>query len=517
VDIDNRGGNDNPSAKITRREFLGAAAVGAAWSTLSSTLGCEPLRRTHATRAPSRPEQVPTFRSRPDLDPPPVDVTTRAHGTAPGYIFLGTKKDPVMDHPRIAGQDGLMILDNSGRVVWFRPLRNQKQDAMDFKVQTYRSQPVLTWWEGMHTGYGVGEHVILDDSYREVARVCAGNGYEADHHEFLITPRDSALLTIYGLVPRDLSLLGGPKDGTVLEGVVQEVDVETGEVLYEWHSLDHVSLEESYYEPPEKPEWPFDYFHLNSVDVDHDGNLLVSARRTNTVYKIDHRTNEVVWRLGGKKSDFEMDPAIRKRPYQHDARRQADGTITIFDNGVVNVDKQSRGMVLSLDEEAMTATLVREYEHPGERVSETQGNMQVLPNGNVFVGWGSDPAFCEFSRDGELLFSATLPPWGESYRAFRFPWNGGRPSEEPALVAEKGTGAAGEVTLYVSWNGATEVATWRALAGPSPDRLQPLASAARQGFETALTVHTTESYVGVQAEDDSGRVLANAKPVRLEN
>jgi WD40 repeat protein len=227
---------------------------------------------------------------------------------------------------------------------------------------------------------------------------------------FLITPHGTALLTIYGPVPRNLSPLGGPKDGMVLEGIAQEVDIATGEVLFEWHSLDHVALEESYYEPPKKPEGTFDYFHINSIDVDHDGSLLVSGRRTGAVYKIDSKTGEVVWRLGGKMSDFEMDPRLRSRPYQHDARCQADGTITLFNNGVFNVDKQSRGIVLDLNEEAMTATLVRKYGHPDERVSATQGNVQVLPNGNVFVGWGSDPVLSEFTRDGELLFSAALPP-----------------------------------------------------------------------------------------------------------
>jgi hypothetical protein len=157
---------------------------------------------------------------------------------------------------------------------------------------------------------------------------------------------------------------------------------------------------------------------------------------------------------------------------------------------------------------------VRKYGHPDERVSATQRNVQVLPNGNVFVGWGSDPLLSEFTRDGELLFSAALPPWGESYRAFRFPWSG-QPSEDPAEVAEKGAGD--EVTLYASWNGATEVATWRALAGPSPNRLQPLEAVPQEGFEPTITVHTTQPYIVMRAEDNSGRVLGTTKPVRSEN
>jgi Arylsulfotransferase (ASST) len=342
--------------------------------------------------------------------------------------------------------------------------------------------------------------------------VRAGNGYRGDHHEFLITPQDTALLDIYGLVRMNLSSVGGPKNGGVLDGIVQEVDIETGEVLFEWHSVEHVGLDEAYAEPPKNPRWPFDYFHINSIDVDHDSNLLVSARRTSAIYKIDRKSGEVIWRLGGKRSDFEMRPGTRTA-WQHDARRQPDGTITIFDNGSLKIDEQSYGIVLELDEDKMTATLIRKYPHPEGRLAGTQGNMQVLPNGNVFIGWGSNPLFSEFSRDGRLLFNASFPPEVESYRAFRFPWSA-HPSEDPAVAAE--TGPDDEVTLYASWNGATEVATWQALAGPSPERLQPLASASKDGFETAIAVRTAEPYVGVQAKDRSGRLLGTSKAVKPE-
>jgi Arylsulfotransferase (ASST) len=158
--------------------------------------------------------------------------------------------------------------------------------------------------------------------------------------------------------------------------------------------------------------------------------------------------------------------------------------------------------------------VVREYTHHDKLLAATQGNVQVLPNGNVFVGWGSKPFFSEFSRDGELLFDARFPPEVESYRAFRFPWSG-YPSDDPALAAESGSGD--ELTLYASWNGATEVAGWQVLAGPAPERLEPVGSAApREGFETAITVRTVEPYVGVQARDGSGRVLGTSRAVKPE-
>ncbi|HEY6581967.1 MAG TPA: arylsulfotransferase family protein [Rubrobacter sp.] len=496
------------SAKITRRRFLGAAAAGGAWIVMGGTLGCGPSPRARAVAAPARGEQPWAFRSRPEFRPPAVEVRTRARGTAPGYVFVAPKKEPGAGGPT---QDAPLIVDNGGEPVWFHPLHGDaEKDAFNFGVQTYRGEAVLTWWEGHHTGFGQGEYVIVDRSYRENKRVSAGNGYEGDHHEFLITPQDTALITIYGGLPIDLTSVGGPKDGTVLDGIVQELDIESGEVLFEWHSLDHVGVEESYWEPKADQDGAYDYFHINSVDVYDDDHLLISGRRTSTVYKVDRKTGEVLWRLGGKKSDFEMGPGART-DYQHDARHHPDGIVTIFDNGSVDTGEQSRGIVVALDEDAMSAKLVREYTHPAKMFSDTQGNVQVLPGGNVFVGWGSEPYFSEFSRDGRLLFDAHFPPELESYRAFRFRWNG-HPREAPAVTAEPGKDD--KVTLYVSWNGATDVDAWQVLAG-GPDELEPVGSAPRKGFETALTIHTDESHVAVQATDGSGRVLGTSKTLKL--
>ena len=259
----------------------------------------------------------------------------------------------------------------------------------------------------------------------------------------------------------------------MLDGIVQEIDIGTGEVLFEWHSLDHIGLEESLYEPPRDLEAAFDYFHINSIDPIPGGYLIISARRTCAVYKVDRKTGEVVWRLGGEQSDFDMGYGTRT-DWQHDARRHPDGTITIFDNGGVQKDVQSRGIVVEVDEDNMSATLAGEYTHPNKILAATQGNVQVLPNGNVFVGWGSEPSYSEFGPDGKLLYDASFPSQVESYRAFRFPWKG-QPEDRPAVVAEAGPDDM--VTLHVSWNGATEVDTWQVLAGGDPDKLEPAGSA----------------------------------------
>ena len=522
--------------KFTRRQFLTAVSAGATYLALTNTVGCKLLERTpklsplrtpklsplrtpkvwplpSASSAP--PKGVSAFRSRPDLSPPAVEVTARAHSIAPGYIFLAPEKGS-------AAQGGSMILDDSGQVVWFRPLQGMHERVMNFKVQNYQGRPVLTWGEtpGEYTwGETPGEYVIFDSSYREIARIRAGNGYQGDHHEFLISPQDTALITIYGEVHTDLFSAGGPQAGVALEGIVQELDIETGEVLFEWHSLDHVGLDETYATPSED-HYPgsVDYFHINSIDVDHDNNLLVSARGTSAVYKIDHKSGEVKWRLGGKKSDFEMGPGT-SFAYQHDARRQPDGTITIFDNGTTVYEngipkavEESRGIVLELDEEKMTASLVGEYTHPDKQYADAAGNMQILPNGNVFIGWGRALVFSEFSKNGDLLFDASLPPKNKSYRVLRFPWSG-YPSDQPAAVAERAS--KDEVKVYASWNGATEVATWEVLAGPSPGHLVSVGSVPRSGFETAMLVQTSEPYVAVRAKHRFGRVFGTTEPVKL--
>src|ERR687889_937212 len=327
---------------FTRRRFLEALGAAGACLALTSAGGCELLGRAQKLgslrvprHAPPRaprvwplpgvspvlPKGVWAFRSRPDLAPAAAEVTGSAYGTAPGCVFLALKEG--------AGEHGPMILDDRGQLVWFEKYFS----ARDFRVQRYRGRPVLTWWEGsVVAGHGVGEYVIFDDSYREIARVRAGNGYRGDLHEFLITPEDTTLLVAYAPRRTDLSPIGGPKDGMVWEGIVQEVNIETGEIIFEWHTLEHVGIEESYIELPEDPDYVYDYFHINSIDVEPDGNLLLCARNTSGVYKVERENGMIIWRLGGKKSDFEMGPGTQSS-FQHDARRQSDATITIFDNG----------------------------------------------------------------------------------------------------------------------------------------------------------------------------------------
>ncbi len=466
--------------------------------------GCDIGSRSESEPAP--PSQH--FRSRPDLEPPVVSLDTVRPSASPGYIFLAPK---TKTH---ASQTGPMILDNAGRVVWFNPLDTPA--VTDFRVQQYGGRPVLTWWRGRATdGVGDGYYVIADPSYAQIATISAGNGLTGDVHEFLITPRQTALFSVYQRQSRDLSAVGGPRHGAIFEGVVQEVDIASGKVLFEWHSSDHVSLTESYAKPPPAARGakaaPYDYFHLNSIDVEPNGNLLLSARNTHALYEIERSDGSVRWRLGGKKSDFRMGPGTTFA-WQHDARRQPDGSISVFDNGAdPKVEEFSRVLDLEVDEARARATLVRSWAHPNHLSAGSQGNAQFLADGHLFVGWGARPYFTEYDGQGAVVLDGTfgIGTDMDSYRAYRFPWTG-RPGSRPAVAVDPG--ANGRVVVYASWNGSTEVGRWQVLAGPDGNHVRPVASAPKSGFETPIEVTTNEPYVVVRALDGRSTVLGTSPP-----
>ncbi len=466
----------------TRREFLAAAATGVTALTVPG--------RAWPHAAAATPTAFHTFVSDPSLKPPTLAVTARTT-PSPGYVFVSTLTGP--------GQRGPMIVDDRGDVVWFR---RTKAVAIDFRRQLYRGRPVLTWWEGTisQQGVGQGEGVIVDQSYKEVARVRAGNGLQADVHEFLLTPAGTALITAYDPVDADLTAVGGPASHPTLDSVVQEVDVRSGRTLFQWRSLDHVPITDSYAPILD----PYDYFHVNSVDVDTDGNLLVCARNTSAVYKIDRRSGEVLWRLGGRSSDFQLGPRVFFM-YQHDARAHADGTITLFDDGPGPSSTQSRAIRIGLDQAARHATLIQEFVHPTPISSVAMGNAQVLPGDSVFVGWGTEPYVTEFGPLGDVRFDATFPGGAWNYRAFRNVWVG-KPAHGPAVAVRRhGAGA----TVYASWNGGTAHAFWRVEGGRDAQTLEPLRTVPRTGFETAIPVPGRPPVLRVSALDAGRRVLTS--------
>lgn len=457
-----------------------------------------------SSTTPTPQSEVQHFRSAPHLKPPVVKVGS-ADPSPEGDFFLAPKGGTLAGGP--------MIIDGRGRLVWFDPLP-LTVNSSDFRVQTFAGKPVLTWWQGqVVSGHGVGEDVIMSERYRVLAVVKAGNGYAADLHEFLLGPNQTAWITAFNTVGWNLSGVGGPSDGAVLDGIVQEVDVRTGNVLFEWHSLDHVPPSRSYSSYGGPSAGAFDYLHVNSIDPSGYGTVLISARNTDAVYLVNQLTGAVVWQLGGKGSSFRMGRGTRFA-LQHDARLRGSSVVTIFDDeDDHNGGPPARAIALHLDLKRRTASLLWAYQGPGNLAVNAQGNVQVLADGNLVVSWGSgsNTPTTEMTPSGSVLFRASLPGAYNNYRSYRSPWSG-RPPTTPSLVAHRdGNG----LQAYVSWNGATGVASWRVLTGSSRTKMAPVGTRRRTGFQTGIHLDSQPRYLSVEALSASGAVLASSPEVRV--
>ena len=492
--------------ELTRRQLMAAAGGlallgGGGWAA-TELLGGAGREKRLPSFISGATKPARHFRSRPDLQPSAVAVSGATD--QPGYLFIPPSWND-------ASQSGRLIVDNDGEPIWFAPFSGFHL-ATNLKAQSYRGQPVLTWWEGRVVDYfGQGIGVIADTSYREIARVRPANGRHMDLHEFRLTPEGTALFTCFPeTVVVDASSLGGPSDLPVRESVVQEVDVRTGRLLLEWRGLDHIHPSESY----NPMGIPWDYLHANSVAVTDDGQLLISCRETWSLCKVDRRTGEVIWRLGGKRSDFAMGMDAQFS-FQHHAQPVSNG-ITVFDNASDGKNRprpESRGILLEVDEGGHSVRLARSYTHPKPLSSGAEGSVQILPGGNVLVGWGFRGYTSEFTPDGKVVADAHFVAPTSSYRAYRMPWRA-RPHDRPA-IAVAGERATGKRTVYVSWNGATEVRGWRVHAGPAARQLSAVGVAPRRGFETAIPLGSASGHVAVSALDAAGTVLGTSDTLRL--
>ncbi|GFF55126.1 hypothetical protein IFM46972_10190 [Aspergillus udagawae] len=416
---------------------------------------------------------------------------------------------------------GPMILDERGNLVWTSPYgRNWGLD-----VQMLDGEPYLTFcaWPGP------GTHVtcyMLDSEYEEAFVIRPQNGWGADGTEFQITPQRTAVLTTSMFAPYDLSPVNGPRDGWIRDVGFQEIDLETGALLFEWRWSDHWNITDVLVEFPRGTEGsreaPWDPFHINSVHKDTAGNYLVSSRHTSTVGYIDGSSGEFIWTLGGKRNMFRdlSNGAATSISMQHHARfLKEHSTLTLFNNGVSagGAYYRSKGMVIDLDVQAMTAKVLQEYHSPHRIGSESRGSMQVLDNNNVLLGYGVNAGWSEFSMNGDLLCDAHFGPESRfgaedvlSYRVLKRNWKG-RPKTAPDGV-QRGTG------IFVSWNGATEVVTWALLAANADIRnYTPLVSVPKEGFETRIPVpvNLTTSSVRAAALDGQGNVLGITRDLDL--
>lgn len=479
--------------------------------------------------------QVWSFKSEPSLHPMKVKINIHKHGTSSGLIFLAPY---AFSADAGYGQPGSLILDNKGNPVWFRPLSSPNLMNTDFRVQKLYGKQVLTFWQGTlatppaYTNAPGGSsepgscYYILDNSYKVIGTVAAYDGYTSDIHEFLLTPDNTALFLSTKSVPMDLTPYGGPQNGFVQDFAIQEVDLQTNKLIFFWSALNHIPLSDSYSDASSAVSsgniW--DAYHLNSIGLtDKHGEILVSGRNTWTIYKIKKSNGKILWRLGGKQSDFTIDKNARFS-WQHDARVLSQNVISLFDDnsdGSATPVPPSHGLQLTLNFHDMNAHLHRSYYHNPNISVSSQGNVQTLPNGNRFIGWGQSQYYSEFEQGGNteghpghnLLYDVQMPSTNFTYRAYRSDWVG-NPDFPPSIAAESQND---HVFVYASWNGSTETAAWKLFSGESKHKLSHVKTVDRKGFETVMKTKKMGPYFQVKALNDKGDVIGVSQVVYLES
>ena len=489
--------------------------------------GVPPMER-EASRAWS-------FVSAPGLHPMKVKINVKKQGTAQGLIF--TAPYAAYGEP-FAGQTGALIMDQNGNPVWFRPLDSRYIQNTDFKVQEYKGEPVLTLWQGTISGTQSADsnlpggdpepgacYQIIDRHYNIIEQLWAQKDFTADVHEFTVTGRNTALFTAICQVPSDLSSYEGPSRGFIDNYSIQEVDIETGKLLFFWDVLAHVDPADSMVPAASSEDTNniWDCFHVNSVEEGSGDTLLVSMRNMWAIYCVDKGTGKILWQLGGKKSDFTFGPNA-SFSWQHDARYLSDDRISLFDDaccasGTSRPQGPARGLVLKLDFRNRLAWTYRTYYHDPLLYVASQGNVQTLYNKNRFIGWGQKPYASEFSQEGNLsrepseslLYDMEFPESNMTYRAFKCKWTG-QPLCPPSIAVKEGQSGT---SIYASWNGSTETAAWQVLAGPACNRLSTIVqSTPKTGFETRIDVNSMGPYFRVNALTACGKVIGRSNIVK---
>jgi Arylsulfotransferase (ASST) len=364
-------------------------------------------------------------------------VSARAKGPAVIVLKPGANNGngDIFITPGGGSVSGPEIISNTGKVIWFHRLPAHEL-ASDFRTQTYQGKPVLTWWQGPPDLGAVsgGTDYIYNDRYHQIAEVKGGHGYSVDGQEFLITPRDTALIVADTITTANLTSIGGPADQKVVDSIVQEIDVSTGKVLFQWNAAGHVPYKDSEQPRPASAATPWDWFYINAVHLDTDGDLLISARDAWAVYKVSLHTGKIIWVLGGKHSTFRLkagpgqvlDKAGEIFAYQHDPEPIGNDGYTVFDDesdGGSGLLPYSRVVTVRLDLATKVATLVKSIRQPEGLLATEEGNAQTTRNGDFFIGWGDAAYISEFSPTGQLLFNAQLPGVDITYRAYRLPWH----------------------------------------------------------------------------------------------
>ncbi|ORY64023.1 ASST-domain-containing protein [Pseudomassariella vexata] len=397
------------------------------------------------------------------------------------------------------------------------------------RVQKFKGVDYLTFYEGAQKdGHSSGNCLMLDSSYNVAYNITTRNvSSTVDMHECEVTEDGTVLISVYESIWTNLTGVGGPQRGELLDSIVQEIDIETNELLFMWKASEHTNVTDTY-SHYHRSEGGWDFFHLNSVQKTKEGNYLISARHFHTLTYVNGSTGETIWTLGGKQNDFTdiSNGSATDFGWQHHARFRDDDLtqLTFFDNHALKTEigckkDCSRGRHVELNYDDMTVRLVQDYFHPTSLTSTARGGYTVVPNGNVLISWGVNPAFTEYTPDGECVQDVQFDLWDPKaegrghYRAFKMDWVG-KPSWDPSIASV--IEPYGGSKVAVSWNGATEIASWELYTGDTQTTVTELSHTIKKtGFETIMVIGPGPKYARATALDKDGHVLGKTPVIDL--
>ena len=383
------------------------------------------------------------------LDFPRMEITVCGN-PADGKLFLASIPDRSDTLPVCY----MMILENNGFPAFFRKARGQ---AFDFKKQR---NGLLSY---MLRKAGPDYYYTMDNTYTVVDSYTTQGGYNLDMHDFQIMPNGHVLMIGDDRQIMDLSQIvaGGDTAAVVVGSVIQELD-NSKNLVFQWRTSDFFNITDAVIDLTRKV---VRYSHVNAIEIDHDGNIMISSRNQSEVTKIDRDTGQIIWRMGGNNNEFTLEGDTQWFSCQHDIRRLATGNVTVYNNGNQNNPIESRAVEYALDETNMIATVVWEYRNDPPIYARAMGSARRLPGGNTLIGWGRSPAadVTEVHPDGTIALELTFLNKVNTYRVFRYPWEG--VAAEPCAWADT---TGGELRLHFTKFGDRDVSSYDVYRGTSP-------------------------------------------------
>ncbi|KAJ6096907.1 hypothetical protein N7486_007653 [Penicillium sp. IBT 16267x] len=444
----------------------------------------------------------------------------------PGYWFVapyGQIAPEESTHRYTQYQIGPYIYDNDGMLIWAGSPMYDNRNVFDFKANwNIDDDPHLSFII-QHDDEVKGSGMILNTNYEIEHEVDVVNDLEFfNMHEFNILDGGKTVLACtYRTQTISFADFGRPGEETWAQtGGFVELDVDSASILFEWDSRDQISvLESAVLDSWSATSGPpgSDYVHINAVDKNEAGDYIISMRFTNTIYMISGADGHIMWRLGGKESDFDMDFTFHK---QHDVKFiESHGTrhiISLMNNGADEGfadESVSAALYIDLDAAAMTARVIQRIERPDGGLTRLRGNVQQLPNLNTFIGWSQWGYHSEHAPNGDLLMWAKFSSERfSSYRSYKFEWIG-RPNTTPDVVSSVyGTNTKDIVTvIHVSWNGATDIARWSfyARANDTGENVF-IGSTEKSHFETMYMADGYMDWISAEAVDSEGNILGTS-------